>query len=157
VNSVAAKDGYAACGDPDTSQCVGIYLVLLHKTLAFLMLQTRTRNKQFEIQCYQSFLCKQSGKNFVRFSINICFYISEKSYHVDAAMLAVMYLVVSNDRVAVGANLNAGQSVTMDIVVLNETAALAKYIHATLVAIVDLVAPDGGVTVGGHPDARKIV
>lgn len=40
---------------------------------------------------------------------------------------------------------------------LDEPAALPEYVHAALVAVVDLVAPDGGVAVGRDPHAREVV
>lgn len=40
---------------------------------------------------------------------------------------------------------------------LNETAALAEYVHASLVAVVDLIATDGGVAIGRDPHAREVV
>ena len=50
-------------------------------------------------------------------------------------------LVVPYYRVAVGANLYAGEGVTVDVVVLDEASPLAEDIHAALVAVVDLVFP----------------
>lgn len=40
---------------------------------------------------------------------------------------------------------------------LNETAALAEYVHAALVAVVYLIAAYGGIAVGSDPDSRKVV
>lgn len=40
---------------------------------------------------------------------------------------------------------------------LDEPPALAEYVHAALVAVVDLVAADGGVAVGRDPHAREVV
>lgn len=76
---------------------------------------------------------------------------------VDSAVLSMVDLVVSHDGVAVCAYLYAGKGVPVDVVVLDETAALAKYVHSALVAIVDLVSAYGGVTAGGDPHSGKIV
>lgn len=73
--------------------------------------------------------------------------------HVNAAVLAVMDLVVANNRIAGGSYLNAGQRIAVDVVVLDQTAALAENVHAALVAIVDLILADGRIAVGRDPDA----
>ena len=64
-----------------------------------------------------------------------------RTYHVDAAVLTVVDLIVSHYRVAVGADLYPRECVAVDVVVLYETAALAKDVHSTLVAIVNLIFP----------------
>lgn len=72
-------------------------------------------------------------------------------------MLTVVNLVVSHYWVAVCANLDSSESVAIDVVVLNETAPLAKDVHTALVPVVDLVFPtdteQGRVITG--PDAFK--
>lgn len=64
---------------------------------------------------------------------------------------------MSNDRITISPDLNAGESIAVDVVVFDEAAPFAEYINAALVAIVDLVPPDGGVAVGGYPYAGEIV
>lgn len=73
--------------------------------------------------------------------------------HVNAAVLPVMDLVVTNYRIAGRSNLNAGQCIAVDVVVLDQATTFAKDVHSTLVAIVDLVLPDGGIAVRCDPDA----
>ena len=63
--------------------------------------------------------------------------------NVDATVLTVMDLIVSHDRITVGADLYACQGVAVNIVVLNQTAAFSKYVNTALVAIVDFVPTDG--------------
>lgn len=40
VYPVAPENGLTASGDPHTSQCVAVHLILLYQALAFLMLNT---------------------------------------------------------------------------------------------------------------------
>lgn len=54
-------------------------------------------------------------------------------------MLAVMYLVVTNYRVAVCAYLDAGQSIAINVIEFDKSSALAKYINATLMSVKDLI------------------
>ena len=77
--------------------------------------------------------------------------------NVDASVLTVMDFIVADDGVAVGSNLNTGQGVAVDVVVLDETAPLAEDVDAALVAVVDLVASDGRIRIRSDPDAREIV
>lgn len=65
-------------------------------------------------------------------------------YHVYAAMLAVMDLVVSDNRTAVRPDLDSCQGITVDVVPFNEASAIAKNINTTLVAIKNGVAPEFG-------------
>lgn len=62
-------------------------------------------------------------------------------YHIDAAMLSIVDLVVSDDRAAVRPDLNSCQGVTVDVVSFNEASAVTKNINATLVAIENGIAP----------------
>ena len=64
-----------------------------------------------------------------------------RTHHVDASVLAVVDLVVPYDRVAVRPDLDARERVAVDVVVLDQAAALAEDVHAALVAVVDLVLP----------------
>lgn len=57
-------------------------------------------------------------------------------------MLAIMYLVVSDYRAAVGSDLNASQGVSINIIALYETSAITKYVNAPLVAIEDGISPE---------------
>lgn len=54
-------------------------------------------------------------------------------------MLAVMYLVMANDGVAVCAYLDASQRIAVNVIEFNKSSALAKYINATLVPVEDLI------------------
>ena len=56
-------------------------------------------------------------------------------------MLAIVDLVVSNNRAAVRPDLDSCQGVTVDVVSFNEASAVTKNINATLVAIEDGIAP----------------
>lgn len=56
-------------------------------------------------------------------------------------MLAVMDLVVPDDRAAVRPDLDSCQGVTIDVVSFNEASAITKNINATLVAIKYGIAP----------------
>lgn len=76
---------------------------------------------------------------------------------INSAVLSVVDLVVPHDGITVCAYLYAGKSVPVDVVVLNEAAALPEYVHPALVAVVDLVPAYCGVTAGGDPHARKVV
>lgn len=62
-------------------------------------------------------------------------------YHIDAAMLAIMDLVVSDNRAAVRPDLNSCQGVTINVVSFNEASAITKNINATLVTIKNGIAP----------------
>lgn len=75
---------------------------------------------------------------FVVSNVWKCF---ENIYHVYAAVLAIVDLVVSDDRAAVRPNLNSCQGITVDVVPFNETSAITENIHSTLVTIKDGVAP----------------
>lgn len=52
-----------------------------------------------------------------------------------------MDLVVSDDRTAVGPDLDSCQGVAVDVVSFDETSAITKNINATLVAIKNGIAP----------------
>lgn len=56
-------------------------------------------------------------------------------------MLAVMDLVVSDNRAAVRPDLDSSQGVTVDVVSFNEASAITKNIHTTLVAVKNGIAP----------------
>lgn len=56
-------------------------------------------------------------------------------------MLAIVDLVVSDNRAAVRPDLDTCQGVTVDVVSLNEASAITENINATLVAIKNGVAP----------------
>lgn len=76
---------------------------------------------------------------------------------VDAPVLAVVYLIVSDDRIAVGADLDACQGISVYVIVLNQTAAFTKNINAALVSIVNFIPTNGWIRVGRDPHAGKIV
>jgi hypothetical protein len=54
-------------------------------------------------------------------------------------MLSMVDFIMSYYRIAIGSDLDACQSITVYIIVLNQTTALAKYIHTPLVAVVNLI------------------
>lgn len=56
-------------------------------------------------------------------------------------MLAIVDLVVSDDRTAVRPDLNPCQGITVDVVPFNEASAITKNIHSTLVTIKNGIAP----------------
>lgn len=56
-------------------------------------------------------------------------------------MLAVMNTIVPNDGIAVGADLDSCECVTMNVVVLDQATPLSKYVHASLVAVEYFIAP----------------
>ena len=56
-------------------------------------------------------------------------------------MLSVVDLVVPDDRAAVCPDLDPCQRVAVDVVPLDEASAVAEYVHAPLVAIINGVAP----------------
>lgn len=58
---------------------------------------------------------------------------------VDAAVKSVMNLIVPNYWVAAGPDLYSGQRVSVDIVVLDQTATFSEYVYSTLVSVIDLV------------------
>ena len=76
--------------------------------------------------------------NFVDLNVRKCF---ENIYHIYAAVLAIMDLVVSDDWAAVRPDLNSCQGITVDVVPFNEASAITKNIHSTLVTIEDGIAP----------------
>lgn len=77
--------------------------------------------------------------------------------HVDPAVLPVVDLIVPNDRITISPDLYAGQSVAVDVVVFDKTAALAENVDAALVPVVYFIPSNGGVAVGGYPNAGEIV
>lgn len=56
-------------------------------------------------------------------------------------MLAIVDLVVSDDRTAVCPDLNPCQGITVDVVPFDEASAITKNIYSTLVAIKNGIAP----------------
>lgn len=62
-------------------------------------------------------------------------------YHIYATVLAVVNLVVPDNRAAVCPDLDSCQGVTVYVVSLNEASAITKNINATLVAIKNSIAP----------------
>lgn len=75
--------------------------------------------------------------------------------YIYATMLSVMDFVMSHYWIASGANLDAGQCIPIDIIVFDQTSALAKNIHATLVTVVDLVFPYSWIAIRCYPNACK--
>lgn len=63
------------------------------------------------------------------------------THHVYASMLAVVDLVVPDDGAAIGSDLDASQRVPVDVVHFDEAPPIAKYVHASLVPVVDGIPP----------------
>lgn len=61
--------------------------------------------------------------------------------HVDPAVLSMMNFILTDDRIAAGANLNSSQRVVVDIVAFDQAAPFAKYVHATLMPGINFVFP----------------
>lgn len=59
-------------------------------------------------------------------------------------MLAIVDLVMPDNRAAVCPDLNSCQGITIDVVSFNEASAVSKDIHSTLVAIKNGIAPASG-------------
>lgn len=55
------------------------------------------------------------------------------------------------------AHLYASQRVPIYIIMFNEPSALAKYVHAALMSVIDLIAPNRGVTVRRYPHPGEVV
>lgn len=62
-------------------------------------------------------------------------------YHIYSSMLAIMNLVVPDNRAAICPDLDSCQGVTIDVVSFNETSAITKNINSTLVTIKNGIAP----------------
>lgn len=62
-------------------------------------------------------------------------------YHVDAPMLPIVDFVLSDDRAAVGPDLDPCQGVAMDVVPFDEAPPISKYVNATLITIIDGISP----------------
>ena len=60
-------------------------------------------------------------------------------------------------QITVGPNLNAGQGVAVDIVVLNKATPFAEYIDAPVMAVVDFIAANCWIGTGRDPNTGKIV
>lgn len=59
--------------------------------------------------------------------------------HINASMLSMMDFVVSNDGIRSSTDLNSRESISINIVVLDESTTFAEDVHATLVSIVNLI------------------
>lgn len=62
-------------------------------------------------------------------------------YHIYSSMLAIMNLVVPDNRAAICPDLDSCQGVTIDVVSFNEASAITKNINSTLVTIKNGIAP----------------
>ena len=65
------------------------------------------------------------------------------SYHVDAAVLPVVDLVLPYDRTAVGPDLDPGEGVPVDVVALDQSPPVSEYVHAPLVTVEYSISPGG--------------
>lgn len=63
-------------------------------------------------------------------------------YHIYATMLAIVDLVVPDNRAAVCPDLDSSQGVAVDVVSFDEASTVTKNINATLVAIINGITPD---------------
>ena len=73
------------------------------------------------------------------------------AHHIDASMKAVVNLVAPNDRVTPSSDLNPGQRVAIDFVVLQNTTSTSKEVHASLLSTVDFVVLQRWVALSGDP------
>ena len=64
------------------------------------------------------------------------------THHINAAMLAMMDLVVSHDGIAVGSYLDASQCIAVDVVILHQAPPLPEYVHAALMPVKYLILPE---------------
>lgn len=62
-------------------------------------------------------------------------------YHIYSSMLAIMNLVVPDNRAAICPDLDSCQGITIDVVSFNEASAITKNINSTLVTIKNGIAP----------------
>lgn len=62
-------------------------------------------------------------------------------YHIYSSMLAIMNLVVPDNRAAICPDLDSCQGVTIDVVSFDEASAITKDINSTLVTIKNGIAP----------------
>lgn len=62
-------------------------------------------------------------------------------YHIYSSMLAIMNLVVPDNRAAICPDLDSCQGVTIDVVSFDEASAITKNINSTLVTIKNGIAP----------------
>ena len=134
VDAVAPQDGRASRGDPDSGQRVAEHLILLDQALTFLVLQTQYKQGSLTADIY-SHRCNHAQHNAMR-----CAYTTpHATHHIDTAMLAVMYLVVTHYRVAIGADLYSRKCIAIDVIVLDQSAPVAKYIDSALMAVEDVI------------------
>lgn len=77
--------------------------------------------------------------------------------YINAAMLTVVNFVVSNNRIRSSTDLNSRESIPINIVVFDKSAALAEDVNTPLMTIVNLILTYGWIRVGRDPNACKIV
>lgn len=70
-----------------------------------------------------------------------CALNTECIYHIYAAMLTIMDLVVSDNRAAVCPDLDSCQSISVDVVSFDEASAITENVNSTLVTIKNGIAP----------------
>ena len=63
-------------------------------------------------------------------------------YHIDAPMLSIMDFIVPYNGAAVGSDLDSSQGVTIDVITLYQTSPVSKYVHSSLVTVVNSVSPE---------------
>lgn len=132
MDAVLAEDRGAARGHPHSGQRVAVNLVLLDDPLAFFMLKHQQPSAGF--RCIGHFLSTAA----------------RRIYHVDAAVLSVVDLVVPYDWAAVGSDLDSRQGVPIDVITLYQTPPISKYVHPSLVSIEYSISP-------GCTDQRLLV
>lgn len=130
MNAVLAEDGSAACGHPDSSQCVAVNLVLLNHPLAFLVLKHKAESA-----------IKNPINNLSREGCYDLLMEWTVIYHIDAPVLSIVDLVVPYNGATVGSDLDSRQGITVDIVTLYQTPPVPEYVHPSLVTVEYSVSP----------------
>lgn len=85
--------------------------------------------------------CFPRGEFKLSFELNTIQIFRKEMYHIDAAMLPIVDLVVPYDGAAVGSDLDSRQGVTIDVVTLYQTSSISKYVHASLVTVENSISP----------------
>jgi hypothetical protein len=101
----------------------GLTKVLNRRHSSSASLKASWQKRRFT--CYLSLLCNEQPF----------------TYHVDATMKTVVNFVMPDNWIATRSNLYTSQSIPIDIIVFNQTAAISKNVDTTLMTIVDLIFP----------------
>lgn len=76
---------------------------------------------------------------------------------IDAAVLPMVDFVMSYDWIACCTDLNASESVAINIVMLDQSSTFAKYVNTTLMTVVNLIFTYGWIGVRRDPNASKVI